>query len=394
MVGDVVEFGFADDLADFKSKYDDSCVYVLEMDNGSTKIGASQKFISRVLSIETETGLHVVQACHSRYMPRQQAFALESRFEDDGHWYKYDGETWHWIFGSERHEIGQAFCDYLKSKGLQSTRVQNNALFKSTLNQYLYKFKSSPEYCVRSSDFNSQPYLLNCKNGVVDLRTGALLPHDPALLLTLKTDVEYRGLNYHSEEVDKFLNYIMPDAKTRTAVLRFLGYSLTGYTTEHVAMCISYSHYLYELIKRTFGWYLLDWYRAYNSRDVLEKLDKDWCCCKDSFIEKRLFQSRDEYFQISTPVIDLFTDDYQNSTDFFEDSARRPCVKLLIFDDNLKFDKKDDAKRFLKVKLRRDAHLEMTAEVCSGFLSALVRAAVDWFKASNGGTTKILKRGV
>ena len=300
MVGDVVEFGFADDLADFKSKYDDSCVYVLEMDNGSTKIGASQKFISRVLSIETETGLHVVQACHSRYMPRQQAFALESRFEDDGHWYKYDGETWSRgfsAFSSERHEIGQAFCDYLKSKGLQSTRVQNNALFKSTLNQYLYKFKSSPEYCVRSSDFNSQPYLLN-------------------------------------------------------------------------------------------------WYRVYNSRDVLEKLDKDWCCCKDSFIEKRLFQSRDEYFQISTPVIDLFTDDYQNSTDFFEDSARRPCVKLLIFDDNLKFDKKDDAKRFLKVKLRRDAHLEMTAEVCSGFLSALVRAAVDWFKASNGGTTKILKRGV
>ena len=72
------------------------------------------------------------------------------------------------------------------------------------------------------------------------------------------------------------------DAETRTAVLRFLGYN-----TEHV-----------------------------DSRDVLEKLDKDWCYCKDSFIEKRLFQSRDEYFQISTPVIDLFTDDYQNGTDF------------------------------------------------------------------------------
>lgn len=42
------------------------------------------------------------------------------------------------------------------------------------------------------TDFDAHPDLLNCQNGVVDLRTGELQPHDPALLLTKITRVAYK----------------------------------------------------------------------------------------------------------------------------------------------------------------------------------------------------------
>ncbi len=40
------------------------------------------------------------------------------------------------------------------------------------------------------------PWMLNVRNGVVDLRTGELRPHDPSMLITKLADVEYLGLDY------------------------------------------------------------------------------------------------------------------------------------------------------------------------------------------------------
>ena len=40
------------------------------------------------------------------------------------------------------------------------------------------------ELAITPERLDAHPYLLNCRNGVVDLQTGELLEHDPALLLT------------------------------------------------------------------------------------------------------------------------------------------------------------------------------------------------------------------
>lgn len=49
---------------------------------------------------------------------------------------------------------------------------------------------------VDSGLMDRNPWLLNVRNGVVDLRTGELRPHDPGLLITKLADVEYLGLDY------------------------------------------------------------------------------------------------------------------------------------------------------------------------------------------------------
>ena len=50
---------------------------------------------------------------------------------------------------------------------------------------------SEPGMSIAVNEMDRQPGLLNVQNGVIDLRTGELLPHDPSLLLTRLAPVEY-----------------------------------------------------------------------------------------------------------------------------------------------------------------------------------------------------------
>lgn len=50
-----------------------------------------------------------------------------------------------------------------------------------------------------AADFDADPDVLVCLNGVIELRTGELMEHDPARLVTRMTDVEYRPCAEHSD---------------------------------------------------------------------------------------------------------------------------------------------------------------------------------------------------
>jgi putative DNA primase/helicase len=50
-----------------------------------------------------------------------------------------------------------------------------------------------------TADFDRQPHLLNVRNGVVDLRTGELMPHDPALMMMKLADADYEAAAEHPD---------------------------------------------------------------------------------------------------------------------------------------------------------------------------------------------------
>lgn len=83
------------------------------------------------------------------------------------------------------------------------------------------------------SEFDADPYLLNCANGTLDLHTLELLRHDPGAHLTKVTAAAYRP-DAEAPEFRKFVERILPDAPVRDFVRRYLGYSLLGTVAEHV----------------------------------------------------------------------------------------------------------------------------------------------------------------
>ncbi len=90
---------------------------------------------------------------------------------------------------------------------------------------------------ITEKDLNTHKNLLNCQNGVVDLQTGKLYHHDSKLLLTQCVNAEYIP-DLHSDILEKFFADILPDEETRIALLRYLGYSLTGECREEKALFI------------------------------------------------------------------------------------------------------------------------------------------------------------
>lgn len=97
--------------------------------------------------------------------------------------------------------------------------------------------KGDPRLLITTDKFDTAKYLLNVANGTVDLKTGRLKPHNPADLLTRKSDVVYDP-SEHSDAFANFMIDILPDELTRRAVLRYLGYCLTGDCCEEKALFI------------------------------------------------------------------------------------------------------------------------------------------------------------
>ena len=89
------------------------------------------------------------------------------------------------------------------------------------------------ELAVSPDDLDADPFLLNCANATLDLRTGELHDHDPADMLTKMTgaafDPEAAG-----PEFAKFLGRVQPQDEMRAYLGRLLGHALEGRVVEHV----------------------------------------------------------------------------------------------------------------------------------------------------------------
>ena len=86
------------------------------------------------------------------------------------------------------------------------------------------------------NEFQNTPGLLNVKNGVIDMRTGALYPHSPAYGFTYVLDIDYEP-GAQSERFEQYLNETVPD-ETRIYLQIALGATFTGDPREESAFMI------------------------------------------------------------------------------------------------------------------------------------------------------------
>jgi putative DNA primase/helicase len=107
--------------------------------------------------------------------------------------------------------------------GLGASQSVKNMLSTSRLKNYEALLRGKLE--VLSEEFNKHHDLLNAKNGVVDLRTGELKPHDPKDYFTAITSVPYYANATHPD-CDKALEAIPDNARVYTQV--YLGQACTG----------------------------------------------------------------------------------------------------------------------------------------------------------------------
>ena len=99
---------------------------------------------------------------------------------------------------------------------------------------------------VSASDLDAHPYLLSCKNGTLDLRTGQLREHDCRDLITKLVHFNYRA-EAKCPQFMRFLCQVMggnPDAEPSqraqrlvTYLQRCFGYAVTGDVSEKAVFC-------------------------------------------------------------------------------------------------------------------------------------------------------------
>lgn len=92
--------------------------------------------------------------------------------------------------------------------------------------------KSRPGIAVEANAFDADPWKLNVLNGVIDLKTGELLPHDKSARMTKLVSVEYLP-GHQDERWLKFLHDVTGADEDQQSFLQLAaGYTLTGDVSE------------------------------------------------------------------------------------------------------------------------------------------------------------------
>jgi putative DNA primase/helicase len=92
---------------------------------------------------------------------------------------------------------------------------------------------TAPQTAVDHEDLDADPYLLNCGNGTLDLRTGELRDHKQADLITKVTGASYDP-QAPGGTFCGFLERVQPDEGMRSFLARLLGHALEGRVAEHI----------------------------------------------------------------------------------------------------------------------------------------------------------------
>ncbi len=156
-------------------------------------------------------------------------------------WLVWDGKTWHIDNNGQIlrlakdtvkriYEEAANILDTQQRQTIAKWAVSSES--EHRLNAMVSLAQSEPGVPVSPHELDVDPYLLNCLNGTIDLRTGQLLQHNPKNLITKIIPVSYDPAAQCPQWID-FLETIFNWNQDIIFFLqRVVGYSLTGDTGE------------------------------------------------------------------------------------------------------------------------------------------------------------------
>jgi putative DNA primase/helicase len=183
-------------------------------------------------------GKPVVEVLPPEFADDALALAFSSSYGDVaryvamwGRWYLWDGTVW-------RHDdtlrIRNMARLLARSYAVNApTATQKAVTGRKTIDAITHLAQSDRRHAATVDQWDADPWLLNTPAGIVDLQTGEVAPHDPALHMTKITSVA------PAEAADcplwmNFLNRTFAGDQSMIGyVQRMLGYCLTGITREH-----------------------------------------------------------------------------------------------------------------------------------------------------------------
>jgi putative DNA primase/helicase len=147
-------------------------------------------------------------------------------------WLMWNGA--HWTDELSDAAIELRITDVLKERRKAAVDAEREAIVKAAITSNA-KIKAAKErltahLATTIDTFDQDPDLLNCLNGVINLKTGSLTPHDRQRFTYCVGT--YYDPNAKSTEWTAFLESTIPDREVRTYLQTALGYTLTGHNRE------------------------------------------------------------------------------------------------------------------------------------------------------------------
>jgi P4 family phage/plasmid primase-like protien len=162
------------------------------------------------------------------------------------HWHVWDGKVWVEDRGNvlitrkAKEVVNSIFMEAAAARTEEEQKALANwaiiSQSKARIEAMIALAKSEGTIAKSINDFNKDAHFFNCQNGVIDLRTGELLPHDPRYLMSQISPFKFLGLNAVPNLFTKYLCRVQADPNIRAFLQRCAGYSMWGTSREHAIL--------------------------------------------------------------------------------------------------------------------------------------------------------------
>lgn len=160
-------------------------------------------------------------------------------------WYFWDGRVWQADDSGMIKKLADIICEDIKNEGYmeQDEKTQADLLKWATKTAssrgkeaMIKECQHLPGIPVMQDDLDAYADYMNCRNGIINLRNGELIPHESSFMMSKICNCDYDASGKKPELWLRFLDDVTNgDKELQEYIQRSVGYSLTGDISEQCA---------------------------------------------------------------------------------------------------------------------------------------------------------------